>query len=71
MGQEGPRTALKCRIRGMRLAEERVSIMTATFGLLVMFAGVVGVLWVPNGLGMRVASSKDFADLILSSSSTE
>lgn len=37
-GQVGPRTALKWRIRGMMLPERRVSIMTATLLLVVIFA---------------------------------
>jgi len=35
MGQLGPRTLPKCRMRGMRFVRKRVSIMTATLLLMV------------------------------------
>lgn len=43
-GQSGPSTEEKCRIRGTRAADGRVSIMTATFGEVVMFAVTPGAL---------------------------
>ena len=37
MGQEGPKTVEKCRMRGMRFVRYRVSIITAAFELFVAF----------------------------------
>ena len=36
MGQVGPRTVLKCSMRGMRLVRNRVSMMTAALELFVV-----------------------------------
>jgi hypothetical protein len=43
MGQSGPRTALKCRIRGVMRSKRRVSIITAALMLVLTLAEMKGL----------------------------